>query len=124
VPSGWSLANGTSSVTLQPPEPDTHIVILDVQAADAAAAVASAWKSYKPSMQRPLKLTLPFPDRDGWTSGKQFTYETSPNERTVVTAVALRSGASWTVVLFDGAEPTFEKRGAQVGLIEQSLRPP
>ncbi len=123
VPAGWSIASDASSATLQPPEPDTHIAIFDVHAPDAAAAVASAWATFRPGMQRPLKLAVPVPDRNGWTGGKQFNYETSPNERAVVVAVALHSGDTWTVVLADGTEPTFEKRGAQVNVIIQSLRP-
>ena len=123
VPAGWSMATSASSVTLQAPEPDTHIAIFDVHAADAAAAVASAWASYKPDMKRPLKLAVPLPDREGWTDGKQFVYETSPNERAVVVAVALHSGDAWAVVLVDGTEPTFEKRSAQLNLVIQSLRP-
>ncbi len=38
-------------------------------------------------------------------------------------AVALHAKDTWTVVLADGTEPTFEKRGAQVNLIVGSLRP-
>jgi CubicO group peptidase (beta-lactamase class C family) len=123
VPAGWSVASGASSVTLRPPEPDTRIVIFDAHAPDATAAVASAWVSYKPDMKRPIRTTTTLPDRNGWTSGKQFVYETSPNERAVVIAVALHAADTWTVVLADGSEPTFEKRGAQLGTILQSLRP-
>ena len=123
VPAGWSHALDPSSVTLQPPEPDTHIAIFDVHAADAAAAVASTWTNFRPGMKRPLKVAVPIPNRQGWTDGRTFAYETSPNERAVVVAVALHSGDTWTVVLADGTEPTFEKRGAQVNLIIESLRP-
>ena len=123
VPAGWSVATDASSATLQPPEPDTHIAIFDVHASDAAAAVSNAWAAFRPGMKRPLKLAVPVPDRNGWTGGKQFVYETSPNERAVVVAVALHSGDTWTVLLADGTEPTFEKRGAQVNVIIQSLRP-
>ena len=35
----------------------------------------------------------------------------------------MRAGEAWTVVLVDGSEPTFEKRGAPLGLAIQSLRP-
>lgn len=90
---------------------------------DAAAAVAQAWSADKPGFQRPLKNTLPQPDKEGWTETKVFTYETSPNERAVVVAIAQRAAGTWTVVLMDGKEPTFEKRGAQLGLMLGSLRP-
>ncbi len=123
VPAGWSIASDASSSTLQPPEPDSHIAIFDVHAPDAAAAVASAWARYRPDMKRPLKVAVPVPDRNGWTNGKQFIYETSPNERAVVIAIALHSADTWTVVLAEGTEPTFEKRGAQINVVVQSLRP-
>jgi CubicO group peptidase (beta-lactamase class C family) len=114
---------GTSSATLQPPDAGTQIAIFDVHAANAAEAVSNAWRSFRPDMKRPLKVAVSAPDRNGWTDAKRFMYETSPNERAVVVAVALHSGAGWTVVLADGTEPTFEKRGAQINLIIQSLRP-
>jgi CubicO group peptidase (beta-lactamase class C family) len=123
VPAGWSIASDAASATLQPPEPDTRIVIFDVHAPDATGAVASAWATYRPEMKRPLKVAVPIPDRNGWTGGKRFIYETSPNERAVVVAIALHSGETWTVVLADGTEPTFEKRGAQINVVLQSLRP-
>jgi hypothetical protein len=66
---------------------------------------------------------MDLPAREGWSVRKQFIYETSPNERAVVVAVAFRAGDTWTVLLADGKEPTFEKRGAQLNLIVESLRP-
>lgn len=110
-------------VILDPPEPDSHIAIVDVQAKDAEAAVAAGWAAYKPDFKRPLRISLPQTARDGWEERKVFQYETSPNERAVVSAMAWRKGDTWAVILIDGTEPTFEKRGAPVGLALQSLRP-
>jgi CubicO group peptidase (beta-lactamase class C family) len=123
APGGWSISAGASSVVLEPQERDSHVAIVDVRAADAAAAVAAAWAAYRPDMKRPLKLATPSPARNGWDERRTFNYETSPNERAVVQALALRAGDAWTVAIIDGTEPTFEKRGAQLGLIVQSLRP-
>jgi hypothetical protein len=53
-------------VILEPPETDTHIAIVDSQAADAKAAVEAAWAAYKPAAKRPLKLVTPRPAREGW----------------------------------------------------------
>jgi CubicO group peptidase (beta-lactamase class C family) len=122
-PSGWSLVTQQGLSILTPPEPDTHIAIFNSEAADAKAAVAAGWTAYKPGVTRPLKLVTPRPARDGWEDRQVFEYETSPNERAVVQAVALRSGTSWTVVIIDGSEPTLEKRRAPTSLILQSLRP-
>jgi CubicO group peptidase (beta-lactamase class C family) len=123
VPTGWSIASGKSLVILEPPEADTHIAIIDSQAADAKAAVTAAWTAYKPDFKRPLKLVTPRPGRQGWDERQVYDYETSPNERAVVQALALRAGSSWTVVILDGTEPTFEKRAAPIGIVLQSLRP-
>src|SRR2546428_12381099 len=123
VPTGWSIATGKNLVILEPPETDTHIAIVDSQAADAAAAVAAGWAAYKPEAKRPLKLVTPRPARQGWDERQAFEYETSPNERAVVEALALRAGSKWTAVILDGSEPTVEERRAPIGLIFESLRP-
>jgi CubicO group peptidase (beta-lactamase class C family) len=123
VPSGWSIVTGKNLVILEPPEADTHVAIVDSQAADARAAVAAAWAAYKPEAKRPIKLVTPRPAREGWDERQVFDYETSPNERAVVQAVALRAGSTWTVFILDGSEMTVEKRGAPIGLIFESLRP-
>src|ERR1035438_2204943 len=102
VPSGWSIVSGKNLVLLGPPETDTHIAIVDSQAADAKAAVVTAWAAYKPEAKRPIKLVTPRPAREGWDERQVFEYETSPNERAVVEAVALRAGRRWTVGLLAG----------------------
>jgi CubicO group peptidase (beta-lactamase class C family) len=123
VPSGWSIETGKNIVILAPPESDTHIVIVDSQATDAAAAVTAGWATYKPEAKRPIKLVTPRPAREGWDERQVFNYETSPNERAVVQAIVLRAGSTWTVFILDGSEPTVEKRGAPISLIFESLRP-
>lgn len=123
VPSGWTIETGKDLVVLTPPETDTRVVIGDSQAADAKAAVEAAWAAYKPESKRPLKLVTPRPAREGWDERQVFDYETSPNERAVVEAIALRAGSTWTVVILDGTDPTVEKRGAPISLIFSSLRP-
>src|SRR5215510_8563918 len=87
APGQWSVAGNPSAISLLAPEGDTHVVVLDEKAADAAAAIAQAWAAYKPSFARPVRTTEDIPDRDGWTAGKQIIYETSPNERAVMAAI-------------------------------------
>jgi len=123
VPAGWSIVTGKDMVILGPPETDTHIAIIDSQATDAKAAVTAAWAAYKPESKRPLKLVTPRPAREGWDERQVFDYETSPNERAVVQVLALRAGKAWTVAIFDGTEPTAEKRDAPISLVLESLRP-
>jgi CubicO group peptidase (beta-lactamase class C family) len=123
VPGGWSIVTAKDIVLLEPPETDTHIAIVDSETADAKAAVEAAWAAYKPDAHRPLKLVTPRPAREGWDERQVFDYETSPNERAVVQALALRAGKAWTVMILDGTEPTVEKRSAPIGLVFESLRP-
>jgi len=123
APAGWTLTTRASMVILDPPEPDSHVAIVDVKASGADAAVAAAWAAYLPGFKRPLRIALARAAREGWDEQKVFQYETSPNERAVVSAFASRAGEAWTVVLVDGTEPTFEKRGAPLSLALQSLRP-
>jgi len=122
APAGWSAVSGERAVVLQTPEPDSHVAIVDVQAADADGAIAAAWKIYKPDAKRPLKLATDRPARNGWDARRVYKYETSPNERAVAEAVAYRAGAAWAVLIIDGTEPTFERRAAPVSLISQSSR--
>ena len=123
VPKEWSILTGKNLVILEPPEPDTHIVLFDSQSKDAAAAVTAAWTAYKPESKHPVKLVTPRPAKEGWDERQVFDYETSPNERAAVQALALRAGTSWTVIILDGTDPTVEKRSAAVGLVFESLRP-
>jgi CubicO group peptidase (beta-lactamase class C family) len=123
VPAGWSIVTGKDMVILEPPETDTHVAIVDSEAADAKTAVAAAWAAYKPEAKRPIKLVTPRPAREGWDERQVFDYETSPNERAAVVAFAMRAGKAWTVLILDGTDPTVEKRGAPIGMIFESLRP-
>jgi hypothetical protein len=60
VPAGWSLRTRGPVVILDAPEPDSHLVLVDVHGAkDADAAVAVAWAAYRPEARRPLKLAVP-----------------------------------------------------------------
>ena len=124
LPQTWSLAPGANLVVANPPETDTHMALVDAgEAADAKSAIGKAWSLYRPDAHRVLKLIAPRAARNGWDERQVADYETSPNEKAAVQALALRSGKRWTVVIVDGSEATFEKRGAQALLIMQSLRP-
>jgi CubicO group peptidase (beta-lactamase class C family) len=105
------------------PDGDSRIAIVDASSPDPDAAVAAAWKAVNPGFNRTLRLSTPAPGRDGWDEQRSYSYETSPNEKRAVGATALRRGTAWTVWLVDGAQATLEQRGAQVGLVRQSLRP-
>jgi CubicO group peptidase (beta-lactamase class C family) len=124
LPKAWTLDVAPAIVVARPPEADLRVAVVDIGVApDAGAATAKAWSLFEPSGHRTPKLTTARPPRNGWDERQVLDYETSPNEKTFVQAVALRAGARWTVLIVIGAEATLEKRGAAVGLMLQSLRP-
>ncbi|MEX2262919.1 MAG: serine hydrolase domain-containing protein [Bryobacteraceae bacterium] len=123
APGGWSMAASGPLIVVEPPEADSHVVIFDSDAATAEAAIDAAWAAYKRDEKRVVKQKLSPPAREGWEEVQVYLYETSPNERVVVQSVARRAKNTWTVVIVNGKQPTFEKRGSAVGQILGSLRP-
>ncbi len=126
APAGWSLVVRGPATILEAPEGGSFIALIDVAAADAAtadAAVAAAWAAYKSDANRPLKVTSPIADKDGWTDRKSYSYQTSPNEMRDVGVDVRRANDTWTVAIYDMAQAIGEKRAAQVGLIYGKLLP-
>lgn len=125
LPKAWTRTVDGKVTEVVAPEGDLRIAIVDVGAAPSAdAAVTAAWKAWRPGEAvRTPKLVSPRAAKDGWEERPVFGYETSPNEKRFIQAAALRAGPKWTVMIADGADATFEKRGAAAALVSQSLRP-
>ena len=121
-PAGWTVTSGPNKLLLDPPEGESHLALVDVEAADSAAAVAAAWTSYRPGDHRPLKIATAGAPRDGWEELHVYEYETSPNEKAEVYALACRAGQAWTVAIVEASDSTFEKRIAAFALMLGSLR--
>ena len=67
LPADWTRQAAGPVQTLQPPESDTRLVIVDVgAAADAKAAAAAAWKLYRGGESHPVELVQATPARNGW----------------------------------------------------------
>lgn len=123
-PAGWSKSASGNATVFAAPEADTKIAVLPVgKASDALDAAKRAWAAYKPGMARSIQLSSPSAPGDGWDERVNISYQTSPSERASVSALALRSGDSWTVMLTEGSEATLNKRSAASSIIRQSLRP-
>ena len=122
APAGWSVAVRGPATIVEAPEGDSRIVIVDVRAKDADAAVAAGWAAYQPP-KWPLKVTNDAPDKDGWSKQRNYAYQTSPNERRDVGVGVSFANDVWTVVIYDMAQAVGEKRGAQVALIFDKLLP-
>lgn len=123
APAGWSLTTEGSLQVLEPQEADSRFALIEVQAEDGDAAVAAAWASFRPDMRWPLELATPKPGRDGWDEARFYAYEVPPNQRVVVYAQARRRDKTWTVFLAYASEATAQRRGAQIALVVDTLRP-
>ena len=123
APAGWSVAVRGPATILEPPEGNSAIALIDVRAPSADAAVAAAWRAYKPTARWPLKVVNHNPDEDGWTDRSTYTYQTSPNEKRDVDADLRRAAGVWTVAIYDMSQAVGEKRLAQVRLVYGELLP-
>jgi CubicO group peptidase (beta-lactamase class C family) len=123
APGGWSVATRGSVTLLTPPEPGSTMALVDVEGADADAAVKAAWAAYKPDARWPLQLAADQSDVNGWSKRRTYFYQTSPNEKRGVVASAAFANDRWLVTIIDMADDTREKRGAQVALVFDRLFP-
>ncbi|HEY6037691.1 MAG TPA: serine hydrolase domain-containing protein, partial [Kofleriaceae bacterium] len=123
VPDGWKVATLDAMTVVTAPEGDSHVAFVDVSAPTSEAALAAGWKAYKPDAKWPMIAQTDAPDRDGWTKGKNYEYQTSPNEKRVVQGATLYAGGRWLVLVIDVASATAEKRGGQLSKIFSHLYP-
>lgn len=123
-PRDWTAHVNGAVTVFASPEGDLRIAVVDVgNVADARAAAAKAWSLFKPDAAPTVTLVSAAPPADGWNERASITYETSPNERAVRAALALKQGQVWTVMIIDGAEATYNKRSAAVAIVQGSLHP-
>lgn len=122
APAGWRVSVRGPATIVEAPEGDSRIVLVDVRAKDADAAVAAAWAAYQPP-KWPLKVVTDVPDKDGWSKQRSYVYQTSPNERRDVDVGTQFANDTWTVAIYDVAQAVGEKRGAQIQLIFDKLLP-
>lgn len=123
APAGFSVLSRKDVIELHGPEPDLHIAIVDATETSPDEAVAAGWKKIIPDFKVPLQLVRPRPARDGWDEIRAYSYETSPNDKRVVGASALKFHDRWTVVLVESSEASYEKRASFVARVSQSLHP-
>jgi CubicO group peptidase (beta-lactamase class C family) len=123
APTGFTIVRGGDRVLLTGPERDLRIAIIDAPEPAADDAVAAAWKVLRPDFKRPVKIMHTLPARDGWDERRSYAYETSPDEKLVVAANAVRKGTKWTIVAFESSEASFDKRAAAFARIDDTLRP-
>jgi hypothetical protein len=123
APAGWRIEIRGLATIVESPESNSHIALVSVHAEDADRGVNAAWAAYRPDMKWPLKVTIDFPDTDGWSNIRKYTYRTSPDENRDVEANVRRKGDIWTVILSDMDRGVAQQRSAQVALINSRLIP-
>jgi len=122
-PENWTLDQQGSMSVVTAPEGNLDIAVVEVgPAEDALAAAAAAWRVYDPQAQRAVELTTPAASENGWDQRVGIQYETSPSEQATVSALALRQGDDWTVVIVNGAQSTANVRSAAVSLARDSVQ--
>ncbi|MFL6245121.1 MAG: serine hydrolase domain-containing protein [Thermoanaerobaculia bacterium] len=123
APAGWSVSVRDRATIIEAPEGNSRIALIDVKAEDADSAVAAAWKQYGVEPKWPLFNKAESADRDGWTNVRVYNYQTSPNEKRGIQAIARKANNVWTVAIVDLDQAVGEKRGAQLSLIFGRLLP-
>lgn len=122
-PENWTLEQSGAVSLLTAPEGDLDIAVVDVgHAEDALAAAAAAWRAYDPDAGRDVELTTPAAPGNGWAQRVSISYETAPSEQATVSALALRQGDAWTVIIVNGSQATANVRSAAVSLVRDSVR--
>src|SRR3569833_2014595 len=123
-PKDWTLQVKGAVTVFVSPESDLRLAVVDAGAAtDAKDAAAKAWALFTPGGVPTPRLVTAAPPAEGWSERASIAYETSPNERAVRSATALKQGNSWTVLIVDGAESTANKRSAATAIVQGSLHP-
>ena len=124
MPKDWLAKTGERQTVLSAPEGNLRMVIIEVgPAADAPDAARKAWSLYRPADVLVVRLATPDAPQSGWDERVAFSYDTPPNAKLLASALALRKGANWTVLIADGALAAVEKRMGAVSLLQQSLHP-
>ncbi|TGX53160.1 class A beta-lactamase-related serine hydrolase [Sphingomonas gei] len=123
-PKDWTASKQGAATVFASPENDLRIVVVDVGAAtDGKDAAAKAWTVFRTGSAPAPRLATAAPPGDGWDERLSIAYETPPTERATRSALALRNGTAWTVLIVDGAAGTAAKRSAAVSVVQQGLRP-
>jgi hypothetical protein len=123
-PKAWVATTHGPTTVFMAPEGNLSIAVVGVGSApDAQTAAAKAWAMFKPDAKLSVRLISPDAPGDGWDERASITYETSPGERAVKSALAMRKGTAWTVAITDGAEQAFRsKLDARTELATRRLR--
>ncbi len=122
IPAGWLKDTRGARLTLRAQDSNLWIGVFERHTSDVHAAVSQAWTGFTDGAQWPLKSSSQSPAREGWEDAHSFLYDAATDQMEA-SALALRYGRVWTVVLFYGSVTEFERRRAQIRLLVGSLHP-
>ena len=123
-PKSWTATTHGPITVFTAPEGNLSVAFVEVgPAASAQAAADRAWSLYRPGTRPVQRLASPEAPRSGWEERVALAYETPPNAKAVASALAMREGAGWTVMIVDGAQASYDRRLGATALLAQSARP-
>ena len=124
APAGWHVTTREGRLVLEEPDRELRVVVLETGETDLRQAIEQGMRTLDPRFARKVERTRRPPPTHGWDEALEVEYELLTTERRVVMGVALREGARSYLALIDGGLAAFERRGAEIARVTQSLRPP
>jgi CubicO group peptidase (beta-lactamase class C family) len=123
LPEAWTMAQRETAVVLESPEGGSWVALVEVDAVDAADALAQAWMRHAGRPPPEPLISSPLANRNGWVDGRSDIYPTSTDEPRQLTARAMRSGRRWVVRIDDLANAVASRRSAELNLIRDGFLP-
>ena len=124
VATDWTVTESKDGLTLEDPEKQLKVELVEVEAsAGMEAAISAAWSRRSPGFKRQELASSDSPGREGWDLFHWSEYKTSPEESRRVSAFAAKKGSLAVVILVDGPLAAAERRSSQIALVQESLRP-
>ena len=124
VATDWTVTEAKDGLTLEDPEKQLKVELLEVDAsAGMDAALSAAWSRRRPGFKRQELASSESPGREGWDLFHWCEYKTSPEESRRVSAFAAKKSSRALVLLVDGPLSAAQRRSSQIALIRESLRP-
>jgi hypothetical protein len=103
VASDWTVTEVKDGLTLEDPEKQLKIEVVEVDAsAGLSASISAAWVSRRPGFSRQEFSSSDSPGREGWDLYRWAEYKTSPEESRAVSAYACKKDSRAVVLLADG----------------------
>ena len=106
-PKDWTIATRGPATIFSAPEANFNVAVIAVgSAATASDAAVKAWSIYRPGTPPVLRLASSDAPSSGWDERVALSYETPPTAKSLNSALALRRGTDWTVMIVDGSDGT------------------